>query len=435
MKRQNLESHVWAFHMVKTLCLLSLVFVHCFTFSNRLGGVAIESLSFLVLTNFIASLNGQFIFISGITFRLLEDSAFQGERRKPNTFGRAGTILIWLNLVELAKNILVRGSAVYIYNWDFLKTLLISFLLAYAISRIHVYLCFLVAAVVAWAQTDLHFYLLRFATEIAPDEVALQAWNRFHWQLLIFMIVITTWLAWRIVKSNLPKTGKMALGTLVSVLFTVFFLKLDSYHVTDGDYLLASNWLIWGTAGNSSALFPLLAWAPSFLIGYAGIHLVKRNLDFILKIPPLVIFFAAAVVFLCLYPHIVNSIAAGKVHAHADALWQIQGMNYTQILGEIIKVSNFLTLYLFLHFLNQRGWLKPVQLPSQKISIASFWIYLIATSWAVWIAQFTFGLTHSFYLTLTVNLATTLLLSWFVAELAYVFSQKRLHFVFRRGNS
>lgn len=198
-------------------------------------------------------------------------------------------------------------------------------------------------------------------------------------------------------------------------------------------HLYQNNWWIWSLIGRRDAvvLFPLLAWLPTVALGFLLAHLVltyknsslfeNNNIEWALQLS--LILFSIPVFIYWQTPQHTSQL---------NSLWDITAMQRATFLGESLKFFFFCFCFLFLFKLNQSWSLRSLDLFFYKYSIASFYIYLVTTTWSIYIAH-QLPQSWGFACNFLIVLLSTLIISEGVAQLGYLLHHKRFRLILRKA--
>ena len=115
--------NVRSFHQMKTLCLVALIVSHCLSFAAMTLQRPVSELKFAAGVSFLTTLNGLFIFMTGVTLRLSLADRIKGDHLRAGSWVGTTDMLFLLLVIETLKNNVLYGVA-HALEWDFLKTIL-----------------------------------------------------------------------------------------------------------------------------------------------------------------------------------------------------------------------------------------------------------------------------------------------------------------------
>lgn len=425
---QDDQINARSLHMVRAICLVALIFIHCFSYSTLFFKAPLSQMNFVTVLIVLATLNSIFIFIAGVTFRLTMGGSIEGDRLKGGTSRKIFETLLFLLAIDTTKNVFMEGGVAAIFNWDFLKTIIVAFALCYFLSRINIYLNLLVVFLISWNYSPIKNFLQDFY--FRPEEVP--AFNAFHIQLIFISFALAIYFSYRVWSFSIKLPARFA-GLLVINSLLLFCVHQITQMQTDlVQYTHARNWWLVGTIGDARhvTLMTLLAWGPSLLLGFGGTHLI---LSWQKKLRPLkawsvasisAIAYAASMVYCALYLE--------DFYPKAFATWHYVGQNETSFTAELVKACVFLTLFASLVVLNsrrQKKWLDELAL---KMSLASFWVYILVTTWSPYASALSIQLFGNLMMGVIGGFVSTMVLGFLIAEFVYFMSRKQIRLKLRR---
>lgn len=425
----DLDTNVRSFHQIKALCLLALIANHCLSFATVAHEIAIQRLGYAPLLLIMPLFNGHFIAMTGVTYRINLESEIRANR-VTGGFWPLADLLIFLIFVDFSKNLWLYGHATHVLQWDFLKTILVMFAACYLISRVHIALNFVFVALASWFYADIHRWLYGFRSETLSVPKGL---NFYHLHYALFFGALALYLGFRIVphlrrsRARLLFVGALVLGLMIAV-------KLLLQTAPDEtDYYLARNWWIDALIGSGDrhTLMPVLTWGLGLPLGFALTHFAIRNPRLIQNLNP---FWGLAISALFFIPLWLFTVESTPGIDDGFATWISVGQNKTSFAVEVMRTSSLIFLFFLLFILNRRFRRPAFDRFCMKLSISSFWIYLLATSVPFLLAAQSSDQT-SLWITIAMGLAVTLPMAYLLSELVYFVSRKRLRFILRKTAS
>ncbi len=413
--------HLRSFHQVRALCLLALIVVHAVSFTNRQVGLAdLSWLPAFPLFFFLAGLNAVFLLLAGIAFRL----HLTGKMLENRILLKAGsgiwTLLVLLSVVEMIKNLALYHTPVSILTWDFLKTLMVAWLVIALCGLVSVYLLLIPAV---GLSCGFNFFLpsvSEWAWAPTSGMPELAAWNSFHTQCLWVTGILLSWLAWQVHSLAIPRIVKLAAWACLSVLVFVVVRLVARYQTPNLDAIaLGKNWLLYGLIGDPSGtgLFPVGPWAPSVWLGFLATHFVLARPEFFASRRPYSYLGVSALACLVLGYIWFGRHWAWLTGHFGPTLWSFSYGLEAGFSFDLFKMA--LTVLLFSSFwvLGENVSMRTWNGFAERFSRATFWVYVAITGWTSWLAgwlsQFQ-GLGIGF--SMAINILTALLLAWLVSK-------------------
>lgn len=417
------------------ICLLALIAVHALSFNNRAKGDGLfSSVSGAQIFLFLGAMNSLFVFLAGVTLRIQLQPAIRNSRLTRGTFRPVAETLFVLLCIDLLKNHLLYRSPSIILEWDFLRTLSLSWILIYILSRIHIGLNLLVAGAVSWWNPQLRQWLLQFEWSKDQGWPPLNLWNAYHSISIAAVLALAIGLIGIVWTKTWPRAARLLVTTLIFLFAASLVRKVAQFEPRLWDYQDARNWWIYGLVGDRlhSTLMPLFAWGPSAWIGFAGTHYVLREKHLLQHLSPgkLLVFsvpVASVLIYMLLFRYEI------LVYASGNSSWNSIGNSETTFAGETMKVAYFLMIYGAVWWMTLRRPANAWDVFAEKFSQATFWIYIVATASTQVLASSLFEFSSNFWMNFAINFGLSAGLCALVAEGTSFFAKRRIAFYLRKA--
>jgi hypothetical protein len=429
---RDLQLNLRSFHQTKTLCLLALIFNHCLSFSAQQSAQSLSSLSFAPGFLLLALLNGLFVTMTGVTYRITLDDQIQGHRLRGGLQSAVDLLLILIG-IDFLKNLWVYDGRSPLLEWDFLKTILVSFLICYILSRIHIYLCFLFAGLVSWFYLDIRNFLFRFAWIPTRDWQPPAGFSAYHYANGGVVTLLALYLTFKIWRPALPIRLKVLLSAGLAWLWLMILDSLAQASPAFFEIQLGHDWWLDGLVGGPGyrTLMPTLVWGLGLPAGFAFAHFFKRHPEIVEKLNAAWVMAAAACVFIPLWWFM--NYTTPLLQSGATNLWALAGENETSFWVEVMHAAALILVFSAFYLFNRYKKIEWFDDLCVKFSVASFWIYLLATSVPPLLIEKVHGLTDSLWTTTMTAFYVTMALSWVLAEALFLLSQKQLRLTLARA--
>ena len=429
---RELQLNLRSFHQTKSLCLLALIFNHCLSFSAYQSGQALSDFHFSPGLLLLALLNGLFITMTGVTYRMTLDDRIRGHRLRGGLQGAVDLLLLLIG-IDFLKNLWVYDGQSLFLEWDFLKTILVSFLICYALSRIHIYLCFLFTGVVSWFYLDLRNLLSHLAWVPAHDWVPPSGFSAYHYANGAVATLLSLYLALKLGRSSAPMRLKILLGAGLTCIWLAILDSIAQTAPSFYQFQVGHNWWLNGLIGSPGyrTLMPVFVWGLGLPVGFATAHVFTRHPEIAEKLNAAWVALSAACVFITLWWFM--NYTTPLLQSGATALWAVAGENETSFWVEVMRASALILIFSTFYLFNRHKKFEWFDDLCVKFSMASFWIYLLATSIPPLLIKHAQGLVDSTWALTMTTFYVTIALSWALAEALFLISQKQLRLTFMRA--
>ncbi len=392
---------------------------HNMVWINRYKQISLEALQgFSWLSGFL-SIGTYFIALGGASFAMQLKTNFKNGRLQSIRFGALGHYLIALICIDTIRDIWTFERISLTFEWSFLKTLIVGYLVAQIFARIHIAMVPLAAFLLAGYGSQLtNFFFTRLTLSDSGSYLEIGEYTRIVHSLHYYFLF--GWLLFLIYQIKFSRVTKLLLSLFASLSVGYLFWALQGRVFDLEEYLHAKNFLIYALVGRPKyqgiTFYSLNAWLPTVLNGFALGYLVMRPTvrRFFEKnwISVFAASFAVAFILAYQYQHGVQEHRQNLLE-----IWDTRDFTTTSRLTELLKISA--TLFFGLKFsIIARFLSAPRFWPwIERISGATFPIYLLLTAVAVpaskHIAQrFNF---------VTGTLLLTLVMILFAVVVAYIF--------------
>lgn len=377
------------YHLFRAISLLALMIEHNMVWINRYKQISLEALQgFSWLSGFL-SVGTYFIALGGASFAMQLQPNFKNGRLQKVRFGALGHYLIALICIDTIRDIWTFERISLTFEWSFLKTLFVGYLVAQILARIHIAMVPLAAFLLAGYGSQLTNF---FFTKLTLSDTGSYLRNS-EYTLIVHSLhyyFLFGWLLFLIYQSKFSRVTKLLLSLFASLSVGYLFWSLRSRAFDLEEYLHAKNFLIYALVGRPKyqgvTFYSLNAWLPTVLNGFALGYFVMRPAvrRFFEKnwISVFAMSFAVAFVLAYRYQHGVQEIRQNLVE-----IWNTRDFTTTSPLTELLKISA--TLFFGLAFSTIARFLSAPRIWPwiERISGATFPIYLLLTSVAVPISR------------------------------------------------
>ena len=194
MKHYEFSLDELSYHQVRCLCLLGLIVLHVVSFCNENYRVPLEHYDFWSLLSLTALYNGMFVFAAGVSLRIMLSPWVKGHRVQKHRLSYIFDFLFYLLLIDMCKVVILFGRNALL-EWDFLKTIALSYIVIYFFSRISILCLIPLATGCAYYFQDIEKFLRSF--EVTTSEPTWQFWgmNTYHFIVLGIFAVFYIFLA------------------------------------------------------------------------------------------------------------------------------------------------------------------------------------------------------------------------------------------------
>lgn len=384
MIRAMTETYQISYHQIRVLALASLIVSHVLSFSNQMHQVPLESLPIFTFIAFFSTFGSLFVPIAGVAFRLAIDPAVQHHRLRGPLQTTILRPLLFLILIEALKDYLIYWDVEHLFHWNFLKTLLLAWILIEVVARIHIGALLSLSLFLTLNYQTLVNWTKKQQASVVQVTDQLMHWNTVHTTLLICLILPSAWLLFWTARSSTTRILKLWIVLFILMIFGAGFLRITALHPTLENYVFFRNWFLLGLNGQAvtSNLYSALAWVPSVLNAFIITHLVlsirphfEPKID---RVAPITLLFA--VISYLIYRHF-------NAHPqHLINVWDIPTFNQSSVVIEFFKLCSLINLFACAIWLNSHFNLRSQAKIWAAVSQSSFVIYILCTTLALWVS-------------------------------------------------